>query len=573
MIIQALNQLYYDLLSRGDISPEGWSAVKVGNALCLDADGRLVDVLPTVVDVQDNKGKTKIINQTMMLPAPVKRSSGIVANFLCDGSGYMLGATAGDKPERSKKCFDACKEKHVAILSNVDSPVARAILRFFNTWNPETCRQNEMFALHEAELLGGSNLVFRVEGSYAHEDPAIQAAWQRYYAASEGEVIRCMVSGEEDVLAKIHPAIKGVVGAQSSGAAIVSFNAEAFCSYGHEQGANAPIGNKAAFAYTSALNYLLADRDNVQRIGDISIVSWVQGAEPQYADFLSMTIFGTQPDGMDENTLHRIVKRLADGLPCGEQNLSPDKEFYILGLAPNAARLAVAFFYRSTFGELMRNVNAHHERMQIAGNKYAYVPMWAMLRETVNKKSSDAKPSPIMESAVFRAVLNGLPYPAALLQAVMLRIRAERDITAGRAAILKAYYLKNKDISCPEEVLTVSLNENSTNVPYTLGRLFAVYEAAQRSANPGINATIKDKFFSAAAATPAHIFPRLIDLYNHHLRKLNTGTQVYYEKQAAELMGVLGDAMPETLSLPEQGSFYLGYYHQRQKQFEKKEEK
>lgn len=572
MILQALTKLYDDLLRRGEVPSEGWSQVKVGFALCLDKDGALVDVVPTMREVQDKKGKTQLVKQEMRLPTPTSRSSGVCPQFLCDNSGYFLGVDKKGKPQRTMQCFEEAKKLHLRLLRGVASPVAKAVVRFFETWDPEKCRENVVFAENEEALTEGSNLIFRVDGTYAQEDEAIQAVWQTEYDQGGENTIRCLVSGEEDVLARLHPMIKGVSGAQTSGAAIVTFNSEAFCSYEREQGANAPIGKRAAFAYTTALNYLLSDRDNTQHVGDTTVVCWADGAEPQYTTIANIVIFGKERRQMDNDTLHSIVKKLASGMPYEEKNLNPNCDFYILGIAPNASRLAIRFFYKGTFGELLRNVVAHHERMAICGATEA-VPMWKLLNETVNLKSANPTHSPAMESGLFRAVTEGTLYPAALMQAVMLRIRAERRITPIRAGILKAYYSKNKDARCPEEVLTMSLNENSTNVPYTLGRLFAVYEAVQEKANPGINATIKDKYFSAAASTPAHIFPVLERLSGHHLRKLNAGAQVYYKKMVTELMSILEDGFPVTLGLPEQGSFYLGYYHQKQKQFEKKEDK
>ena len=177
-----------------------------------------------------------------------------------------------------------------------------------------------------------------------------------------------------------------------------------------------------------------------------------------------------------------------------------------------------------------------------------------------------------MAGGVLRSILMDEPYPATLLHGALLRIRAEREVSRGRAAIIKAYYLKRPHPDIPKEVLTVSLNPDSTDIPYTLGRLFSVLEAVQSSANPGINATIKDRYFNAASATPGHIFPILLNLSQKHLRKLETGRRVYFEKQITELAGVLPEAFPPRLNLPQQGAFQLGYYHQTQKRYEKKEE-
>ena len=225
---------------------------------------------------------------------------------------------------------------------------------------------------------------------------------------------------------------------------------------------------------------------------------------------------------------------------------------------------------------MMKNIRDHHERMRIADTDCAgdrLVPLWDMLRQTASQKSGDKQASPVLAGAVTRAIFAGTPYPAALLEAVTLRIRAERDINRQKAAILKAYYLKNQNEDCPKEVLQVSLNEASTNIPYTLGRMFYVYETIQEAANPGINATIKDKYFNAAAATPAMIFPILDSLCQKHLRKLPAGRRISLDRQVDALKDVLGEEYPLRLTLPQQGSFNLGYYHQRQKRFEKKEVK
>lgn len=573
MILQVLTQLFEDLVERGDIAKPGWAPAKISFALCLDEDGTLLQVVPQQVEQQMGK-KTVLRPKLFQLPAAVTRTVGILPNFLWDNSSYVLGADEKGKPQRSIQCFDASKRLHHQMLDGVDSPVARAILAYFDTWQPEQGKTHPALADCWQEIMKGGNLVFRINGGYAQDDLQICAAWDGYYASAQGEKAQCLVTGRMDIPETVHPSIKGVAGAQSSGAAIVSFNAPAFCSYGKEQSLNAPVGKYAAFAYTATLNHLLADKDNVHRIGDTTVVCWAQGAEPEYNAFSNCFLFGdAPPEQITTDALRSVVEKLAKGEPCEELHLDMSRRFYILGLAPNAARLSVRFFYNCTFGQLMQNIAQHHERLKIQGTRYDMIPLWALLRETVNMNTTDKAPSPVMAGAVARAVFTGTSYPASLLEATMLRIRAEREVTPGRAAILKAYYLKNTDIRCPKEVLTVSLNENSTNIPYTLGRLFAIYEAVQESANPGINATIKDKYFNAASATPAVIFPILDNLAQKHLRKLVTGWMISYDKQIGALKDVLGESYPARLSLPEQGSFNLGYYHQKQARFTKKEEK
>lgn len=252
------------------------------------------------------------------------------------------------------------------------------------------------------------------------------------------------------------------------------------------------------------------------------------------------------------------------------------KRFYVLGLAPNVARLSVRFFMINTFGEMLRHIGEHYERLKIirpSYDKFPMLPVWKLLSETVNQNARDKSPSPQMAADTLKAILTGGRYPASLLQGVMLRIRAEHEVTRGRAAIIKAYYLRNENKDCPKEVLEMELNEQCSNVPYTLGRLFAVLEHIQQEANPGINTTIKDKYFNAAAATPAQIFPVLINLAQKHMRKLKEGGKIHFNTQIVELAEIIGQEYPKRLNLPEQGAFQLGYYCQTQKRYQKKEEK
>lgn len=573
MILQALTRLFEDLAQQDKISRPGWSNAKISYALCLNESGALEYVVPLLHEAQSGK-KTVLRPEAMELPSPVTRTVGILPNFLWDNSSYLLGVDEKGKPERSRACFRASAELHHRLLDEVPSPAAKAVLSFFDSWQPELAQEHAALTDCWQELMKGANLTFRAGGIYVGEDPLIRSAWDSHYGNTQGEMTQCLVTGNPDVAEPVHPTVKGVAGAQSSGAALVSFNAPAFCSYGKEQSLNAPVGKYAAFAYTAALNYLLADWENVHRIGDTTVVCWAEGAEPQYSLLAGYSIFGdNSPEGISDADLYAAVKNLAQGIPSEELKLDPGRPFYILGLAPNAARLSVRFFYRDSFGALMRNINEHHARLEIIGASRSITPLWALLRETVNLNTTDKSPSPVLAGSVARAVFTGSAYPVALLEAVMLRIRAEREITPGRAAILKAYYLKNPSTQCPKEVLTVSLNENSTNIPYTLGRLFALYEAVQETANPGINATIKDKYFNSAAATPAMIFPILDNLCQKHLRKLDNGFRISYDRRIGQIKDVLGESYPIRLSLPEQGSFNLGYYHQKQSRYAKKEEK
>lgn len=587
MILQALTDYYHVLEREGKIAAPGWGPVKVSFALELGDDGTLEQVISIQTEQQKSK-KTVVAPQIISLPAPVKRTVGVAANFLCDNSGYMLGIDDKGKPRRTRECFDACRALHEQLLDGVDSPAARAVLAFFRTWDPEQAREHPALAEQLDDVLAGGNLVFRTAEGFVHNDPAVRQAWEAHYsAAGDGPQGICLVTGEYGPVEAVHPAIKNVAGAQSSGAALVSFNAPAFCSYGKEQNLNAPTGKSAAFAYTAALNHLLSDRDHVYRVGDATVVCWARGGGDLYQSFFGYAAFGQGEPTYEESELRNMVKQLCQGQPVQyrEDRLDPNMDFFVLGLSPNAARLSVRFFLRNTFGGFLRNVQAHQDRLEIvrpAYDKFETLPVWKLLSETVNQNSRDKSPAPDLAGEVLRAILNDTLYPATLLNGVTLRIRAEHEVTRGRAATIKAYYKKlaeatqreNPDI--PEEVLQVSLNETSANIPYTLGRLFSVLETIQESANPGINATIKDKYFNSAAATPAAIFPILINLAQKHLKKLrrnNTGLVIFYDKQLTDLCSRIGENYPSRMNLPQQGSFQLGYYHQTQSRYQKKEEK
>lgn len=583
MILQALTQYYEDLLRLGKINRPGWSKQKLNYSLLLSEEGELLQLLHLQQEVQRGN-KTVLGPQEMWVPSPVKRSSGIRPNFLCDTSSYLLGVDGKGKADRSIDCFAASKALHLQLLREVDSPIARAIVRFFEHWDPSQAASHPALQEDWEELLQGGNLTFSLDKQFAALDPAIADAWTRHYedSSAEAEPIRCLVTGQTGTLARLHPSIKGVAGAQSSGASLVSFNAPAFCSFEHEQGANAPVSDYAAFAYTTALNTLLADRNRVSRVGDTTILCWAAGGESAYQDCFLMSIFNdsyTENDIL--NTLHHLSK--GESIQWDDTRLSPDTRFYVLGLAPNAARLSVRFFWQNSFGALARNLERHYQRLEIirpSFDKFPTLSIWRLVLETVRKAPPGGRapePHPRLAGDLLLAVLNDTLYPATLLNGVELRIRAERSVSRGQAAILKAYYTKYLEQFQPDspmkEALTVELNEQTNYLPYLLGRLFAVLEGLQQSASPGINTTIKDRYFNSASATPAIVFPQLINLAQKHLNKLDGGLAVYYDKQITELSSRITQTLPTRMSLAEQSAFQLGYYHETQRRYTAKTNK
>ncbi len=579
MILQALVRHYEDLVAKNMIDSPGWSKQKVSYALEIDDNGEILQVVQKRKDVTKGK-KTVQAPEELTVPSPVKRTVGVAANFLCDHSGYILGADNKGNPERTADCFKACRELHEGILSKVDSPASKAVLAFFLKWNPKQAAEHPALTDIWEELISGVNLIFTYYFQPVHEDPAIMQAWQTHYqSAGDGPEMICLVTGKSGPVEATHPSVKGIIGAQPAGAALVSFNAPAFCSYGKEQNLNAPTSKYAAFAYTAALNYLIADPNHTMRIGDTTVLFWSEGAEPLYQGFFQNVLNGGSKR-YSEDELREKTKRLLKGekVEYNEGFLDPNRTFCILGISPNAARLSVRFFLRNTFGEFLRNVQRHHDRMEIARAAYEpfdTVPIWRMLQETVNMNSRDKSPSPNMAGAVLQAVLSDTRYPATLLNGLTLRIRADHQINRERAAILKAYYLKNQHEKVPKEVLTMSLNRNTDYLPYCLGRLFAVYEKIQSDATPGLNSTIKDKYFNSASAIPAVVFPTLDKLSHTHLKKLRRdkpGYAVALEKERDEIVNKLPICYPARMTLPEQGAFQLGYYHQVTAFYTKKQE-
>jgi len=582
MILQALVKHYETLAAQGKVARQGWCQAKVTYALDIDVEGNLLGLIP--LKQEEERGKKMVwVPQLIEVPEMSARSSGVLANFLCDNSKYLLGIDSDGSGKRVLECFQAAKEKHERVLEHVQSEAAVAVKKFFKNWDPLKAKENSELLEKWEDVTAGGNLVFYVGTQYAHEEPDIKNAWEQFLQATGGGTQEiCLVTGQKTEISRIHTAIRGVQGAQSSGAALVSFNAPSFESYGKEQSFNAPVGKYAMFAYTTALNYLLSQKKYVFMLGDTTILFWAEDGEELYQDLFMNSI---EPTEDNQEVLRGVFSNLqaGRGIDVDGIQINPEQRFFILGLAPNAARLSVRFFYQNHFGTILSNIKKHYEQMEIvrpSWDKIEFPGVWRVLFETVNQKSKEKKPQPNMAAFVFESVLSGKKYPESLYSNVMIRIRAEQGrITRGRAAIIKACLIRNHGKQWTKEGSFVGLNEQCQDVAYVLGREFAVLEAIQEDANPGINSTIKDRYFNSACAAPASVFPILWKLKNSHIRKLETGKRIFYEKLLTGLQGIITveneqpAALPRRLSLEEQGMFILGYYHQVQKRFEKKEEK
>ena len=581
MLIESLVKKYESLAEEGKLGKPGWIQVGVSYALCINDEGEVTEVKSLKEEVPRGK-KTVLRPKLLQVPAQAKKASNICPNFLCHNSAYFLGRAAGKKPARVTDCFLHARTFHRKLLEKVDSPAARAVCAYFTKWVPEDMDWMPCFDSCREDLeAGAANIVFSYNGTFVQDIPEIQRAWNEYYPEmGNGPMGTCMVSGEKCRIERIHPAIKGIKGAQTTGASLVSFNRPAFCSYGKEQGLNAPMSQYTAFAYTSALNYLISNKDNVFLLGDITILFWQEGKEIEGAGIFRWFLSGSGGYTNEE------MAEVFDGFRKGEgpftvngKTIDPDATFCVLGIAPNAARLSVRFFYKKTLRHFMEPVIHHYERMEIVRAPFdtnRYPSLWRTLSETVNQKLKDKDPLPFLTEEFAKSILVDARYPQALISGVYDRIMAEKNITGNRAAIIKAFYLKNKNPFVPEEVLTVELNNESKNIAYRLGRLFAVLERIQSQAEgPGLKASIKDRYFTGASQAPGSVFPSLVALSQHHLTKIgrkSEGLRILLDKDLTEILSCI-DGFPTRLVQPQRGAFILGYYHQRQYMFKKKEEK
>ena len=577
MILQALTRYYETLLKADEIAPRYYTKTGVSYALQLNRDGSLAGILPLKVTETFGK-KTLERPQRLNLPEGVVRSSSVAPNFLWDNAIYLFGLDAKGNPDRAAQCFEAARELHLAILDKAEGNTAAAIRAFFESWRPESAAEHPLVAPCLKGLLGGGNLVFLgIDTIYAFEDPAVRQAWETYRAeASGGYRAQCLVTGLADQPIEVtHPKIKGVRGGQSTGTSLVSFNAPSYWSYGQEQSFNAPVSEYAAFAYTAALNHLIADFDHRFLLGGDTVVCWAESGEAAYQDAF---LLGIDPRAKSESEVAGALRHIVSGEPLDMENFRADTPFYVLCLSPNAGRLSVRFFLQSTFARIAENLAEHYRRLEIAmaPGEWLYLSPYWMLKETAPPGSKENAASPLLAGASLRAILSDSPYPAALYEGILLRIRADRRINRARAATVKAYLIQNVLPGHPEykEVLQVARNDQSGIKPYVLGRLFSLLEQAQESANPGISATITDRFFDSACATPQLAFPTLLRLNRHHLAK-DDKWGWRYDRRIGELVDKLeveSDPFPANLTLEEQGIFILGYYHEQQARYTKKTE-
>ena len=558
MILQALDKYYSRLLENTEIeiALPGFSTEKISAVAVIDKDGNLLQVK----DIRGEEGR-KRYPISMMVPQSFNRSGSKAHEkpfFLWDKTGFVFGSDNEDDGKSLLK-FENFKKLHIDILKGSQDPQATALLLFLSKWNPEDINKFKNW-----DELAGCNVVFQLEGQrcYLHENELLKQIWIDKSDDVGVKYIkgRCLVSDEIADIPNIHPAIKGVPNTKT--AAIVSFNANAYESYGKTQNYNAPISKETVFAYSTALNYLLSGLSGQKlQIGDATTVYWTEQESP--LEYLFGKSINPNDDELAEN---KQLKYFLEAVRSGENlslEINQDIKFYILGLAPNVSRLSIRFWHVSDVGEISRKIGQHFRDLKIiksGDNDPEFPGIWRILNETKNKKSKDDAP-PTLGGALVRSILSGTVYPQGLLNAIINRIRADQSINYIRAAVIKAILVRKSRIFNNKNLeVSMSLDTENKNIAYLLGRLFAVLEKTQKDALPGIKSTIKDRYYSSASATPAAVFPILLRLSQHHIEKAEYGYT--NDKRIQEIINDINQ-FPRHLSLDEQGMFAIGYYHQR----------
>ena len=569
-ILQALVGYYDRLAANGEAPEYGYSRERISYAVELTRDGKPVNIVPLL----DRSGKTPRPS-LRPVPRPVPRASNVDANFLWDKTAYVFGVKLNrnsGRPAPAEREHAAFIALHERLLADSDDEGITAFRRFLERW-----RAKDYDRLHEFEAMLDANVVFQLAGErrFLHDRPAARRVWLDHLSVSAGSDGLCLVSGERAPIARLHPKVKGVRNAQTAGAAIVSFNLDSFMSFGKEQGANAPVSDRAAFAYTSALNKLL-ERGSPQRvqIGDATTVFWAEAADDDSATAAEelFALLAEPPiDAEETAAVAAKFKAFEKGRPLSEvaPNVREDTRFYVLGLAPNAARISIRFWYHETIGELARRIREHFYDLRLEPTPWRSAPAaWRLLLETAAQRKAENIP-PTLCGALMRSIFTGSRYPQSLLTSVIARIRADGDVNGHRAAICKACLARDNRLRLPEEEVPVGIVTDSDNVAYNLGRLFAIYVYAEKSLADR-NATIRDRYIGSASARPRIVFPILMRGYAHNLSglakgdSLKQGAGIRADRAVGEVMERLPghDGFPAVLSLPDQARFFVGYYHQ-----------
>ena len=582
MILQALDEYYKRMQTThpGELAEFGFERKAIPVIIELTKTG---DIHQINIDTDKNT------NTTYILPKAIKKTSGVAANLLWDNAEYALGLIReGGKPERVAKQFHAFVNQ-IKQLDNDDIGL-QVVTEFLQSLDLKVLQQRADF--DEEFFRQNPNVSFRLAGDVelvcerSNVRDAIRST--RLFNDDDAAGV-CLITGHNAEPERLHPPIKGVWGAQSSGANIVSVNNKisksgsnqgqtpAFSSYKKQQAYNSPISSHAAFNYTESLNYLLR-KGSPQRIqlGDASTVFWSEKGhteiENAFLQIMAMPEKVNKKDDPNKNT--RKVKSALEAFYRGSRLTEEDNQFfYVLGLAPNVSRIAIRFWKFSTIKDISANIRQHYEDIHIVHSprEVSEISLPRLLSHLcMDYKLSNLPPN--LSGEVARSILDNSPYPYTLLAAVVRRNKAEQKVSFPRAAIIKACL--NRQIRLSQLSLTeftMALDLTNFDTPYLLGRWFATLEKIQEDSHPGINATIKDRYYGSISSNPVNVFSILDRLKNHHLGKLETGHRINKERLLGQIIDQLPAKLPNHFSLQEQGCFAIGYYHQRQEFYRPKQ--
>ena len=581
MLIQALCE-YHDILEKNrKIHSAEYDKEKIDYLILLNDDG-------TIKNVQDYE---------QCLEFPKREKSTHIISYLIDyRPAYIFGIEYNKKSksfEVNNKKHKAFLDKHINFIEDIYTPIVNAFRNFILNWDPEVETENELI-----KKTNNKKCAFCLASDVTillNEDEQIKEKFIKEFSQKDTQYdykAQCAIYGKELPIARLHDNIKGIRDAQKSGANIVSYNNNAFTSYGYEQSYNSNISELAMQKYTRALNYIISN-GQTEYLDGLSMLYWATSSKNTYVDLFSIIINPNKPS-LDEASTSNMIKSLLEDVCSGSLNykqlnsiseIDPNVSFYILGIKPNDSRLSIAFLYRQKFGEILQNIAQHQKDMQIS-NDNKVIPLWRIIVELKSPKASKTKTPDAYKKSLIDSIILGVQYPKSILAQIIIRIKTDSDekdeegntishkINKIRAGMIKACLNRNSRLNHKEEEITMALNTENKDPAYLCGRLLAILEKIQLSAQPGLNRTIVDSYFSTATTKPDAVFPKLIKLSQFHLihlRKINDRLRIWFEKQIGDVLDSLDGQFPGRLSLQDQGKFILGYYQQREVLFAKKD--
>lgn len=556
MILRAL----YDYYQRcGDLPAFGMELKEIGFLIVISKEGKFLRFEDRRID--------KKSAQQFLVKKSIGRSSGVAPNTLYDNSQYVFGymPEKGDM-DKMRKYYDSFKAKIEELYTIApENSTLRSLVKFYDQ-EPSTivdCMQQDSLW---GEIVANLNKKYSSFSFLIEGDTEIVASKLDLIHLSDGRNSSanniCLISGNKGLTARVHSKTPFQGNPFSS---LVSFmEGKGYDSYGKSQGSNAPVSEEAEFAYTTALNHMLrADSHNKFSVGTRTFLFWASSnSEAAQASENSLFALFGKSDDEDPNRRVELVRQTFMSIYNGKLVSHQDDKFYILGLAPNSARIAVVYWAEVPLCEFAHTISRHFDDMEVVDirkDQRPYAGLHAILGAvTLGGKSGDATPN--LPDAVVKSIFQGLSYPASLYQSCIRRIRAEQSLTITRVAIIKAYLNRLNDNNTKIQIM---LDKENTNQGYLCGRLFAVLENLQYAANK--QDSIRSSYMNAASSTPAAVFSTILKLSNSHYGKLakdKKGLAIYFDAQKEEIMAMIKD-FPETLDLQDQGRFFLGYYHQK----------